>query len=618
MFKTLLDDTKCEDDGSFYFFFATTRWSNIPRRRKCSFTNVDATTFSAIQKIQLKNYIDGITIVLDSDTYPNYKIWIDQIQRYLAYVYCKYILFPQKSATIPDLIQARKSSPSILIPRELQRAQNIPTYLKYPLCDKLEAAGIQKPVTIILPGPSLNECVSLLPEIREKTLIVCVPRSIDFCRKNGVEPDFVINLDTAPRMKLLLRNGSPMTSTYLVALSPGPIAEVESHYKGIFFMDSFDPGILKNDYRLRESWLSCAIAALGFAELIKAPKVFILGADHSWKGEMSPANAYWNGNDGALNEAKYDQTRPVLVENLYDKPNPHGNADFSSFLLADRNGNYVNTYFHYFATSVELEYTAIDISHKHNTEFYLLRENGILPKNIFKTGGIRELTKLPPIDRLAISAITSLAAGEKEIIDFEKLILGLKKQAETLRKEISIMQFQYCEGNVEHLLKHPYVESLRTSSKQNKFNVFEIDTLTQAEINKLTVATTIRVCNIWFNHCEAAIRICRFHKAITSKENIILWCASIKDGEELYQKLESRHGSFDYLLFCLNDHSIQLANSSELHKFARNPGMMTFLANSFKDKENIQVTSRLTTTNFDELISCADPETIIRSNELLN
>jgi hypothetical protein len=572
MFRTIVDATENEDDGSFFFYFGYKQRTTIPINRKCAFSIVNQEAFDAIRQIKITKFVNGITVSISSSAYVEFKYWIDSIQRYLAFVYCKYILFPRKSITIPDVANVRKSTPPIMVPREIQLARNIPQYLKFPLCDKLRDASVGLPVSVILPGPSLNGFEDIIRKIKNKSLIICVPRSVDFCIKNGVHPDFVVNLDTASRMQYVLNDGPDLKTTYLVALSPGPIAEVATHYRGIFFMESFDTNILENKFRLKESWLSCAISALGLAAVLKAPKVFLLGADHSWEGETKQSWVYWNNNSLFGGDGLRYRQDPVLVTNLFDDANSNGNVDFSIFSLPNRNGMLVNTFFHYFSTSVELEYVAKDMELQYGTKFYLLNESGILPNDIFKNNGMKELLALPDIDRPVVLKKIDSSMQRGEAINMALLESNLRDLVKTVKKETARIQFFLSEGDFASALKHPFVDSIVTSSRQKKFSVLAdyeflngkkknqgirgefheetVDKFTE-EAKYLHVATTISACNVWLSACDDALFICKFHRAIKNDEDIVVWCVSEEDGNNAIKLLKNKFSSINVRLYAV-------------------------------------------------------------------
>jgi hypothetical protein len=639
MFRTIVDATESEDDGSFYFYFGYKRRTTIPVNRKCTFSTVNQETFDAIRQIKLTKFVGGITIVINSSTYLECKHWIDSIQRYLAFVYCKYILFPRKSITIPDVVQVRKSTPPIMVPREIQRAKNIPQYLKFPLCDKLREASVGLPVSIIFPGPSLNGCEEIIRKIKDKSLIICVPRSVDFCIKNSVHPDFVVNLDTASRMQYILNDGPELKTTYLVALSPGPIAEVATHYRGIFFMESFDTNILENKFRLKESWLSCAISALGLAAVLKAPKVFLLGADHSWEGETKHSWVYWNNNSlfggGGL---RYQQD-PVLVTNLFDDANSNGNVDFSHFSLPNRNGMLVNTFFHYFSASVELEYVAKDMERQYGTKFYLLNESGILPKDIFKNNGINELLAYRDIDRAVVLKKIDSSMQQGEAVNLDLLESNLRDLVKTVKKETARIQFFLSEGDFTSALNHPFVDSIVTSSRQKKFSVLAdyeflngkkrnqgirgefheetVDKFTE-EAKYLHIATTISACNVWLSACADALFVCKFHRAIKKDEYIVVWCVSEEDGNNAIKLLKNKFGSINVRLYAVTSPDfvdISFKGNCHLNSVV---GDFSFVRLSYLYRSTCQLLTRNVKIKYCEIVELIDKGVLIDLEKLLS
>ena len=48
---------------------------------------------------------------------------------------------------------------------------------------------------IVSPGPSLEKNIHLLKESAERLFIICPVRSVPILRANGLEPDFVFQLD---------------------------------------------------------------------------------------------------------------------------------------------------------------------------------------------------------------------------------------------------------------------------------------------------------------------------------------------------------------------------------------------------------------------------------------
>lgn len=487
MFRTLCAGAPHNDDGSLFFYLGTR--SAAPVARKLVFSAVTREVLQAVEQLPVQMLQDGVTLVVDVEAYSRDRKWIDAVQKHLAMVYCKHVLFPRQSGTIPDQFGVRKEGDYLLIPREIQRAENIPLYLRSPLCNRLKGLGSQLPVAILLPGPSLNAVAPLLEELHRKCLLVCVPRTVAFCLQAGVAPDFVISLDTAGRMEHLVRPSRPLPETYLVALSPGALARPVRRYRGLFLMDSFDTAVLPNPFRLRESWLSCAISTLGMAELLGAGTVFLAGGDHSWEDPDALGSPYWNADTVARSADNGAASRPhdgpAMVRDLEtwapaglpegarmqaqtSAPTPEGLPDkYARFPLRDRNDKMVFTYFHYFAISAELEQVAREMAQA-GSVCHLLEDRGILSPEVFRPGGRDLLATLAPIDRPAFLARADAAHSRREAIHYAKYAQGLEATADTVSKQAAYLTFRLLEGEVREAQQHPYVQAIEKASAQRK------------------------------------------------------------------------------------------------------------------------------------------------------
>ncbi|QAZ69648.1 6-hydroxymethylpterin diphosphokinase MptE-like protein [Solidesulfovibrio carbinolicus] len=486
MFRTVLADTPLGDDGSLFIFLGAPAAAGI--KRKLAFPAVNEAVLQGVTALPVQALLDGVTVVIDAAAYARDKVWIDAVQKQLAMVYCKHVLFPRQSGTIPDVAGARQEEGYLLLQREIQRAENVALYLQSPLCNRLRGLGRGLATAVLLPGPSLNKVAPLLPELREKCLIVCVPRTVAFCLQAGVEPDFVVSLDTAARMQHLVRPSRPLPETYLVALSPGALARPVRRYRGLFLMDSFDTSILPNPYRLRESWLSCAISTLGLAELLGAGVVFLAGGDHSWEDPDS-LSTYWNtipsapfkGNDTAFRPhdgpamvrdleqwAPIDVPEGAHMQAPASGPTPVGLPDlYARFPLRDRNGNMVFTYFHYFAISAELEQVAREMAQV-GIRCHLLEERGILSPEVFRPGGRDLLATFPPIDRPAFLARADAAHSRREAVRHAQYARELEATANNVSKQAAYLTLRLLDGEVTEARQHPYVQAIEQASIQRK------------------------------------------------------------------------------------------------------------------------------------------------------
>jgi hypothetical protein len=607
MFNTIYANTKHSDDGSLFIYLGTKKIANV--KRSLSFTVVTKEVVQAIKRIPIHDLRDGVTVVINLDNYVRDKQFVDAIQKHLAMTYCKYVLFPRQSDTIPDLAGVRNRDGRILIPREIQRAENIHLYLRSPLCNKLKGLGKAMPVAILLPGPSLKKAAPLLNELKKKCLIICVPRTVEFCRQAGVEPDFVVSLDTIAYMQHWVRPSKPFPNTYLVALSPGALAKPAQCYRGLFLMESFDTSILPRAYRLRESWLSCSISALGLAELLESQLVFLVGGDHSWEGQGATGGGYWNSKqtlrdrhgevDNPLPQPPKcnEHLGPAMVKDLEewtcrDIPNdarmhtqstdasmPGLPDNYAAFTLADRSGKQVQTFFHYYAISAELEQVAQEMAIQVGTTCYLLEGCGILSADIFKEGGLEKLQTLCPIDRERFLASVDVVHSRKERIDYAAYADSLDELANAVDRHSAFLSFCYHDGKIKEVMQHPYVQSIDNASAQRKissvrdykirvkydcnysfyeFQLNKLDTdlqefsllkkefyearieqcktkITKDNFEQLrgslfsedeahVVKTTIRACEAWRNRLEEGIALCRIYQGMAKKSAIVLWC----------------------------------------------------------------------------------------------
>lgn len=72
--------------------------------------------------------------------------------------------------------------------------KNIPSILKYRNINSVSLLNSKMGV-IVSPGPSLEKNIHLLRESSDKLFIICPVRSVPILRANGLEPDFVFQLD---------------------------------------------------------------------------------------------------------------------------------------------------------------------------------------------------------------------------------------------------------------------------------------------------------------------------------------------------------------------------------------------------------------------------------------
>jgi hypothetical protein len=472
MFQTCVDRLESYDGASLVVALGRVEpLPAVPRGRKLVFPAVNDQVVRVVGELDPGLLRHGVTLVVGGATYGKFKPWIDAVQRRLALVYAKYVLFPQRSDTIPDQLGLRGDSGFLLL-REIAAKANFPLHLRYPLCDKLAGAGRGLPVTILAPGPSLGDTIPHLRRIFSHSLVICMARSLDFLQRAGYAPDFVVQLDTSQRMVHLLPRHHKLSGTYLVSLSLANIAPAIENFRGAFFMDSFDLRFLKNPHRLRESWLSGFIACLGLAECLGAPDVYLAGADHCWyETTESPLHyaAYAGGTEAPTPPFPPDRPSPVACS-----PGCLGfgkeSQEFDEFELPDVAGHTARTYIHYFAIAAEAGEAAREIREKTGARFHTLFDRGILEPDVFATGGLDHLvSSQAPIDRMAVRTRIDQAQARREDIDLDGFIEAARRILPGALAEACRLEMALVTEDLAPILDSQVVISLRRAQCYRKF-----------------------------------------------------------------------------------------------------------------------------------------------------
>lgn len=424
-------------------------------------------TFKVIQDLDPILFKKGLVIIIDPETYFQNKDIIKSIQKYLAYIYGKKIFLPQVLDTIPDpysVRQAEEQAPLILH-RYLSGLRNLPLHLTNPLAEVLKNYAFNIPVLIVLAGPSLKNAKKTLQQARKKCLIVCVARALQFCLDSGVEPDFVVNLDTELRMQSLLLPPYPLPNTWLVSLSNCNISSVAEQYRGIFFMESFNINILRKKFRMRESCLGVSICCLGLSEIMHPTKIFMLGADCSWRESRI---AYYNN----LGHNDTDQ-----VENKKYCGITLVNSGLASiirrgehFLTETTGGTLAETTFIYYAVAGELEHIGRELQQK-GISLYQIGDQSILEPNLYRPHGEKYLKELENINRFLIRQKIDKASESPISINADVLVTTTEKEKETADICLATLLLQQHNNDVEGISQHPITASIRRLVSQNRYPI---------------------------------------------------------------------------------------------------------------------------------------------------
>ncbi|WP_031481009.1 6-hydroxymethylpterin diphosphokinase MptE-like protein [Maridesulfovibrio frigidus] len=560
-FITLINTLERYEDESFVIGLGKVKISNdVPRSKKMFFPSVSEKVLEVIKEIDPILLKDGVVLIIGKEGYSSKKRIIDAIQKHLVFLYAKYVAHPRNNETIPDMLGVRKQKTNMMVLREMVRAANFPIHARSPICDKIDAQRIGLPVIILGPGPSLKKILPHLAELKRRALIVCVTRSLPLLREYGISPDFALLLDTAHRMTHFTPHDEKWKDTYLIALSVSNISKIADNFKGVFFFDSYNLNFFPNPYRLRESWLSCVLAALGLAEALHAPDVYLAGMDSCWYDTSlakqfpasSASSTIYAASGGAEKTADdmpiYPDDEPVLACQDRDVP----------FNVPDIRGRTATTFFTYFAIAYETELFAEEISKSVGSNFHLLMDQGILNPDVFALGGVEHLkNNYSPLDRGAVHRALDRALLNREKINYDLFIENAKELGAIVDAEACRAGYCLATGDIEGVTKSFLYESLLNSSRSGKFSCLTTiwpdyfpDYLPNLarEFDSLRLNAAVKAGHKWSKLLRQSIAVARLYK-------------DLEAGCPLH-------------VFCLPDEIFEIRSSSEEMYAAYFPGLV--------------------------------------------
>ena len=481
------------------------------------YSDLGGTSLSKIYEIDPARMVNGLDIVINTEEYGLFKEAFFSAQKYLAFVYCKFVHFPKLSLKIGDPLGVRKEN-FVDVFHEINQLDNLPLLLKYPLLDKLASARIGKPALILMPGPSLHEVGKQLPDLAKKCLIICLSRTVRFCLDRGVDPDFVIQLDTFQRQRRFYPKEIAFPNTYLIPIPAAPIGAFAGRFRGLFFMQSFDLNALPNRYHLRRSSLSSLLACMGLAEVLGSPDVFLAGADLSY---ASGPNRYYDNHHkrkkprAPVPANNIDDRLPIMVQNL-------------GIRMKDAKGDWVRTDLAYFATAAEAEYFADQIHHSTGTVFYNLSGCGILPPKVFRPDGWDRLEAMDDIDRQAVYRSADGALAIKEDVRIEYL----ESRYEDIKGQLkgSSLFFANClqNRNLPEAERHPIY---KTTAFFNEY----VGGFSEEE----RVELAANLCGRWHESAVRAVRFIKALKALKTRTPVPFVCYP-EERDEIVAEFERR------------------------------------------------------------------------------
>lgn len=472
MFETLLFSKffgeKCD---AFHIFLECRPQKALQAGRSLCIFKLDHTALDIISSLDPNFFSQGLKIIINDNSDGSPGSILDMLLKQLAYIYCKYFFLPLSSATIPDLYKVRQqkevSIPPIILHRNITSIRNFPLHLSCPLTDSLAKYVPPTPVIIVLPGPSLSYSKFFLHRASRHCLIICVAKTLKFCLSIGVTPDFIVNLDTDLRIAGLL-NEATLPHSWLISLSNGNISSVSAYFRGVFFMDSFNSEVLRNKYRMRESWLSVSICCLGLAEALRAPQIIMVGSDGCWLKNSGTDDRYYNIKDTHKNKV-IQCLSPYTKFLTLPCSGPGTTAEGESFAVCTVSNVEAKTSFLYYAIIGELEYISRQFKSK-GVKCWQWGGQGILNPTSFTPlleDAPKTLESWPLIDRNVLEKSLVMAHQTPlhiDIIALENYLLTLGKVAESCLVTF-IMQYQQ---NTD-IKDHPLAVSMHILAKQKRF-----------------------------------------------------------------------------------------------------------------------------------------------------
>lgn len=424
---------------------------SLPANRLLVLYRVDEAALERIKGIDLRLMASGLVVVTSREEHARSPRLVLRAQKLLAYLYAKYVELPAYSTRIPDPVGLRpvETPPEFL--HVLNRYRNTPMHLQHCLVDKLRDTAVGLPCLLLLPGPSLGLIKDRLPELARRHLIVTISRVLPFLRACGVKPDVLVQLDTVPLQEHFHHPDDRYPESVLLALSMAPIRTFAPRFRRVFFIDSFDLGVLPNPARIRESWLSSLLACLGAAEALHAPKVLLAGVDLRLLG----ADVYYNGQSGAqlapqepappqpeLRQADTQQAEPLTSRyNLVSTP--------------DMNGRTASTTLQFFATAAETEMFAREIQASLGTTFHNLSPYSLLDPEVCAPMTQDQALEAPVLDKAAFLAKADQAAARPEQIRLPVLRAQCASTLEDARRSRDLLSCLRC-ADPDAVRQHPY------------------------------------------------------------------------------------------------------------------------------------------------------------------
>jgi hypothetical protein len=360
--------------------------------------------------LHTEELVDGLAFVLAETLSEQDSAAVAEIQKILIYLHFKYVHCPKDSLSTADVLGVREEAlPDVI--REITQLRNYPWIMSSPIVDKLSNERLGLPMLAVLPGPSKNEVLPRLKELREHCLIVCLARTLRDCLNAGVTPDIVIQLDTFQVQRHFYEDLPDMSDSLLVPLSICPFYPYAHKFRGVVMMDSFNMGLLPNPARLRESYISSLTACLGVAEVLHSSEAFLAGVNLSDPLSI-PEHPYKGKTDGPL---------PLFSSGI-------------EYFLEARDGKPVQAKDYFISTAREADQFAVEIRATSGTQFYSITDTTLLSRQQFPYIPIEKILSLPTVDRDGFVASADKILAMREDINITKTRMKVLRELDEMRQ----------------------------------------------------------------------------------------------------------------------------------------------------------------------------------------
>ncbi|WP_285906109.1 6-hydroxymethylpterin diphosphokinase MptE-like protein [Pseudodesulfovibrio pelocollis] len=398
-------------------------------------------SMSAIGRIPLAEFRDGAVLVVSSSLAESDYPAVRRIQKHLVFCLIKYVWFPCQDTATPDpLGLGGDKGPLADLLYQINAMENLPHLLSWPRAKSLAGSLPPMPVLLLLPGDSLNDLAPHLPALAERFLVLCLSKTLAFCRDAGITPDIVVQLDTHGEQANFYPDDMDLSDSWLLALSCIPASRYLHRFAGIFWIDTFDPCLFDNGYEIRNSWLSSFIPMLGVAELLRPASQLVAGADLAFGCRA----------DGPCT----DEDQPLSNARNLTAVGP------GTFAARLGNGRTGTTTMQFMATAYEAETIAAELLIKGGTVCYNLSRTGLLDPDVFEHAAPDAFLTAPTIDRALFRKGMERASrvGLPKVAGAKRMLYERLSMAETLTRQAEAL---VAEARPEDLADSPLLSATK-------------------------------------------------------------------------------------------------------------------------------------------------------------